>query len=505
VVLVTATPHSGDDAAYRFLTSLGQTDGAPLRVFRRSRAPRDGADKRRSRLVHVWPTEAERLLLTETRAYVRALSRGASHPGARLLGSVIARRAASSAAAAARTLGRRIALLTHAAPLEQQPALPWPDVDEADDHVDDAVLAAPGLSDADREVEWLRLLARLAAAARHRSSKLGVIRRLIRRTNEPMLIFSEYRDVVIQVADGLADLCAVAMLHGGQSPRERLAAVTAFTSGAVRVLVATDAAGEGLNLHARCRLVINLELPWAPLRLEQRIGRVDRMGQARRVHALHLAHRDSYESTVIARLERRRLATLHASDECVGPSACSARSLRRLIASAADASPIGEHTLYAARPSRNSKEAVVNLLFTCAILDAGTHVVHQAVVPLRWHRPRTRRISRPHVRSWLRDPAIGDVLQAALRTHVARTQRLTAQTATALEQRVTALLAAGGRDLHAWQGALFDRRAEQRAERRHADDVLMQESLARGRERYRHLLSLHTAEPRLAAVWLSGR
>ena len=52
-------------------------------------------------------------------------------------------------------------------------------------------------------------------------------------------------------------------------------------SGQGGVLLATDAAGEGLNLHHNCRIVVNLELPWNPMRLEQRIGRVDRIGQTR--------------------------------------------------------------------------------------------------------------------------------------------------------------------------------------------------------------------------------
>ena len=70
-------------------------------------------------------------------------------------------------------------------------------------------------------------------------------------------------------------------LHGGLTARERNDVLRRFTDGTVRVLLATDAASEGLNLHERCRLVINLELPWTPLRLEQRAGRVDRIGQSR--------------------------------------------------------------------------------------------------------------------------------------------------------------------------------------------------------------------------------
>ncbi len=73
-----------------------------------------------------------------------------------------------------------------------------------------------------------------------------------------------------------------AALHGGLSRTERRAVVDRFSSGACAVLLATDAAGQGLNLHVACRVVVNLELPWSPTRLEQRIGRVDRIGQTRR-------------------------------------------------------------------------------------------------------------------------------------------------------------------------------------------------------------------------------
>jgi superfamily II DNA/RNA helicase len=86
---------------------------------------------------------------------------------------------------------------------------------------------------------------------------------------------------------------------------DRRAAIERFTSGAARVLLATDAAGEGLNLQAGCRIVVNLELPWNPTRLEQRIGRVDRIGQRRTVHAFHLIARGTGESRLLLRLERR--------------------------------------------------------------------------------------------------------------------------------------------------------------------------------------------------------
>ncbi len=95
------------------------------------------------------------------------------------------------------------------------------------------------------------------------------------------------------------------MLHGGLGADDRRAALARFTSGDARVLLTTDAAGEGLNLHHRCRLVINVELPWNPNRLEQRIGRVDRLGQTRTVHAIHLVAADTAEEPMLARLTGR--------------------------------------------------------------------------------------------------------------------------------------------------------------------------------------------------------
>src|SRR2546430_6091553 len=86
---------------------------------------------------------------------------------------------------------------------------------------------------------------------------------------------------------------------------ERTASLEAFASGKRRILLATDAAGEGLNLHHACRVVINLELPWNPMRLEQRIGRVDRIGQPRVVHAWHLIAADTGETQILSRLEDR--------------------------------------------------------------------------------------------------------------------------------------------------------------------------------------------------------
>jgi len=94
------------------------------------------------------------------------------------------------------------------------------------------------------------------------------------------------------------------MLHGGMTTDERTEAQRQFNESGT-LLLATDAASEGLNLHHRCRAVVHYELPWRPLRLQQRAGRVDRIGQRRKVHELFLVAADTAERLVLAPLVRR--------------------------------------------------------------------------------------------------------------------------------------------------------------------------------------------------------
>src|SRR5262249_43332597 len=93
-------------------------------------------------------------------------------------------------------------------------------------------------------------------------------------------------------------------LHGGMSAADRSLVQQQFNEHG-GWLLATDAASEGLNLQQRCRLIVNYELPWNPARLEQRIGRVDRIGQGRPVHAMTLVARDTAEDLVVANVTRR--------------------------------------------------------------------------------------------------------------------------------------------------------------------------------------------------------
>ena len=139
------------------------------------------------------------------------------------------------------------------------------------------------------------------------------LRRIIRRIKEPVIVFTEYRDTLDAIATAIGDLRPTTLLHGGMSATERHESVAAFTKGDATLLLATDAGSEGLNLQSTCRVVINLELPWNPIRLEQRIGRVDRMGQTRPVHAINLFAAGTAEGDVLARLQER-LARIQMSE-----------------------------------------------------------------------------------------------------------------------------------------------------------------------------------------------
>jgi superfamily II DNA or RNA helicase len=310
LVLVSATPHTGDDRAFAFLSKLGAVDATDtLAVFRRGREAVGLATNRSTHALAVTPTAEERDLTDHVREYARRLWDGAAGrgPALALVAAILARRTASSALAIERTLQRRLALLGDGPPAsERQPALPWEELEESDGHGPTEWLALPGLDDAATERRWIERLIAMARSARARSSKAACLRRLMRRVAEPMVVFTEFRDTLEALAADLGPAADTEIIHGGLDARERAAAIARFTAGGARLLLATDAAGEGLNLHQRCRLVVTMEWPWSPLRLEQRIGRVDRIGQARRVHALHLFHRGTVEDTVLARLLNRR-------------------------------------------------------------------------------------------------------------------------------------------------------------------------------------------------------
>ena len=101
-----------------------------------------------------------------------------------------------------------------------------------------------------------------------------------------LLVFTEHRDTLDHLREHLAawgwSTCAI---HGGMNPRDRRQAQEEFRTSR-QICVATEAAGEGINLQF-CHLMVNYDLPWNPTRLEQRLGRIHRIGQSRDVHAFN--------------------------------------------------------------------------------------------------------------------------------------------------------------------------------------------------------------------------
>jgi SNF2 family DNA or RNA helicase len=113
-----------------------------------------------------------------------------------------------------------------------------------------------------------------------------------------LLIFTEHRDTLNHLLDHLTRWgYSTCQIHGGMNPHERKRAQEDFRTSR-QVCVATEAAGEGINLQF-CRLMINYDLPWNPTRLEQRLGRIHRIGQERDVHAFNFVASESEEGQPI--------------------------------------------------------------------------------------------------------------------------------------------------------------------------------------------------------------
>jgi len=319
LVLLTATPHSGDDDAFDRLCTLGDLDQAfPLRIFRRTRAHVGMPHGRRLKRFAIAPTSEEIAMHQALNEYVEQISIHAkpAEQAAALVGSILVRRACSSAFSVARSLERRRTLIAaKGVDIRKQLALPFV-ASSSDDAPDEEVGGAWLPDDAD-ESRWLTRLIALASAASRSESKVHVLRRLLGRVDEPVIVFTEYRDTLHRLSAQLAPFGPIE-LHGGLTSTDRTRALRRFTEGGGRLLIATDAASEGLNLHQRCRLVINLEIPWTPTRLEQRIGRVDRLGQSCRVHAICLIAAGTSEASRSDRLNARSDRAVAAFEHPVG-------------------------------------------------------------------------------------------------------------------------------------------------------------------------------------------
>jgi superfamily II DNA or RNA helicase len=119
--------------------------------------------------------------------------------------------------------------------------------------------------------------------------------------NKKILIFTESRDTLEYLEKKIRSWgYAVNTIHGGMKLEERVNAEKVFKN-ETQVLVATEAAGEGINLQF-CHLMINYDIPWNPNRLEQRMGRIHRYGQTLEVHVFNMVAQSTREGKVLSRL-----------------------------------------------------------------------------------------------------------------------------------------------------------------------------------------------------------
>ncbi len=152
-----------------------------------------------------------------------------------------------------------------------------------------AAAAEPALTDEERRL--LDRMAGWAERAQYRDdSKLAVFMAWLANvpTSERVIVFTEYRDTQRWlheqlVARGYGGGDTIALLHGGIDPQERDQIKKLFQAppdqSPIRILLATDAASEGIDLQNHCHRLVHWEIPWNPNRLEQRNGRIDRHGQ----------------------------------------------------------------------------------------------------------------------------------------------------------------------------------------------------------------------------------
>ncbi len=157
--------------------------------------------------------------------------------------------------------------------------------------------------------------------------------------HQKLVIFTEHRDTLNYLEQRITTLLgrkdAVVIIHGGIGREERLKVQESFRHDPeVQVLLATDAAGEGINLQ-RAHLMVNYDLPWNPNRIEQRFGRIHRIGQTEVCHLWNLVAEETREGDVyrklLEKLEQARQALGGQVFDVLGKLQFEGKSLRELL------------------------------------------------------------------------------------------------------------------------------------------------------------------------------
>lgn len=335
LLLLSATPHQGKTDQFMRLMQLLDREAFPdegsinrdrvrpfvIRTEKRAAIDAEGQPlfkPRSTRLQAVaWQDRhaAQQRLYEAVTDYVRhgynqAMAAKQRHIGFLMI--LMQRLVTSSTAAIRATLEKRQALLD--APQAQANLFEAVDPDEwaeLDGQSQlDIALQASGWEREKTEVEMLLDLARETerqGTDAKAEALLELIYKLQQEENDPqlkVLVFTEFVPTQAMLAEFLESRgFSVALLNGGMSLDERTRAQQAFSRD-VRILISTDAGGEGLNLQF-CHVIVNFDMPWNPMRLEQRIGRVDRIGQPHVVRAINFVLEDTVEHRVREVLEEK--------------------------------------------------------------------------------------------------------------------------------------------------------------------------------------------------------
>jgi SNF2 family DNA or RNA helicase len=228
--------------------------------------------------------------------------------------------------------------------------LPSSELEDIEERVVDQATAAQTIAELQAEIATLKKLERMANDVRTSGvdRKWDELSQLLQDNEnmfnsdgmrEKLIIFTEHRDTLRYLTDKIRSLLgkeeAVVTIHGGLLRDERRKIEELFKQDKdVRILIATDAAGEGINLQ-RAHLMVNYDLPWNPNRLEQRFGRIHRIGQTEVCHLWNLVSRETREGMVFQRLfeklEREREALKGKVFNILGKVTFDNRSLRELL------------------------------------------------------------------------------------------------------------------------------------------------------------------------------
>ncbi|MDR0576819.1 MAG: DEAD/DEAH box helicase, partial [Candidatus Accumulibacter sp.] len=188
--------------------------------------------------------------------------------------------------------------------------MPSTELEDTEDKVVDQASASQTIAELEAEINTLKRLERMANDVRQSGEdrKWEELSKLLQDDSnmfgqegirEKLIIFTEHRDTLRYLTDKIRSLLgseeAVVTIHGGMLRDERRKVEELFKQDKeVRILIATDAAGEGINLQ-RAHLMVNYDLPWNPNRLEQRFGRIHRIGQTEVCHLWNLVSQETRE------------------------------------------------------------------------------------------------------------------------------------------------------------------------------------------------------------------